>query len=642
MKIAKKIVVNLSNTFVSKWFVLIVDLALTLISFGLALLIRFNFELDTVLTSEHWNSTYIVIGVYTTFFLIFKSYAGVIRHTSLHDGIKILQSTTASFVVLISLSLIMEKLFLLSDDLQYNLHVSLSIVCIHYLLTNFILLVSRLIFKTIYFKLVSSRRYKKNKNVLIYGAGQAGIITKNALLNDSSISNKVVGFFDDNTSKIGASIEGVKVYSFKNDINKLIEKYNIDYVILAVQNISVIKKREIVEECLEMGIEIRVIPPVEAWVKGSLNVKQIKAVRMSDLLGRDPIELNVEHVSLEIEGKTILITGAAGSIGSEIVRQVLKFNPQKVLILDQAETPLFELDFALRKDLPQNTYDKCEIVVCSVVDKHRLENVFMTHAIDIIYHAAAYKHVPIIENNPIEGVKTNVVGTKNCSDLAVKYKVSKFVMVSTDKAVNPTNVMGATKRVAEKYTNTLANNKNTSFVITRFGNVLGSNGSVIPLFRKQIEEGGPILVTHKDIERYFMTIPEACQLVLEAGAMGVGGEIFVFDMGESIKIYDVAKKMIRLAGLRLGDDIEIKIIGLRPGEKLYEELLTSNENCVDTHHPKIMKALIDDDQEDVNSMIHDLIEQVFVGDNDTQVVKLLKKIVPEYLSNNSKYESLDN
>ena len=642
MAISKRTIFAFSNTFVSKWLVLLIDVGLTFISFVLTLFIRFNFDLDYIVNTNYWSGTYIVLGVYTVAFIVFKSYVGVIRHTSLHDGVRILQSSTSALFTLVLVNLFVGIDLLDADFLWRNVHIPLSIISIHYLVVNFILLVSRLVFKTVYFKVISSRKFIKKKNILIYGAGQAGIITKNALLNDSSVSNKVVGFFDDNSSKIGASVEGVKVYDFEKDMKSLLEKYDVDYLILSVQNIAVVKKREIVEACLELGVEIRVVPPVSAWVKGNLNVKQIKAVRMADLLGRDPINLNFKNVSSEIEGKVVLITGAAGSIGSEIVRQVLKFNPSKVLMLDQAETPLFELDFLLRKDLPENTHDKCKLVVCSVVDKHCLESVFKKEAIDIVYHAAAYKHVPIIENNPIEGVKTNVLGTKNCADLSLKYKVNKFVMVSTDKAVNPTNVMGATKRVAEKYTNTLINEGGTNFIITRFGNVLGSNGSVIPLFRKQIEEGGPILVTHKDIERYFMTIPEACQLVLEAGAMGEGGEIFVFDMGESIKIYDVAKKMIKLAGFKVNEDIEIKIIGLRPGEKLYEELLTTKENCIDTHHPKIMKALVDEESPNVMaSKIAELVAETAVETDDMKVVGLLKSIVPEYKSNNSRFEQLD-
>ena len=641
MRISRGTILKFSNTFVSKWLVLLIDFCLTSVAFSLTLVIRFNFDFDRIQRGTHWGNFYTVCGVYILFYLIFKSYQGVIRHTSLHDGIKILQSTTSALLVLVLVSVSLDTLFEDSSFLCNKIHVPLSIISIHYLLTNFILLVSRLLFKIIYFKVISSRKYLKNKNILIYGAGQAGIITKNALLNDGSRRNKVIGFFDDNVSKVGALIEGVKVYDFNSDIKKILDRYDVDYLILSVQNIDVIKKRAIVEECLELGIEIRVVPPVSAWVKGNLNVKQIKAVKMTDLLGREPIQLNVRNISSELEGRTILITGAAGSIGSEIVRQVLKFNPTKVIMLDQAETPLFELDFGLRKDLPQNRYDKCQVVVCDVCDRDCLEEIFKRNGIDIVYHAAAYKHVPIIENNPLEGVKTNVIGTKNCSDLSLKYKVMKFVMISTDKAVNPTNVMGATKRVAEKYTNTLGGG-DTSFVITRFGNVLGSNGSVIPLFRKQIEEGGPLLVTHKDIERYFMTIPEACQLVLEAGAMGVGGEIFVFDMGESIKIYDVAKKMIKLAGLKVGKDIEIEIIGLRPGEKLYEELLTNEENCIETHHPKIMKAVIDSEDFDVVlSRIEELIKETQLNVDDMKVVQLLKSVVPEYVSNNSKFEVLD-
>lgn len=631
--------INQSANFTSRWLVLLIDFILIFLSFFLAITIRFNFNVESAVWDEYFSKILILSIVYLLGFFLFRSYVGVIRHTSMVDAMRIFSATTFSLSLLLIIHFI-SQLFLKGNGLHNYLWLPLSIIFIHYLLVNFVLLASRGLFKLIYFRLIHVS--EDRINILIFGAGEAGVIAKRVLVGDGANNKKVLGFFDDNKSKIGNSIDGVSVYSFDKHLDHFLNKHRIDHMVLAVQNISVSRKRAIVDICLEKGIEVKVVPPVSSWVNGELRSGQIQKIRMIDLLGREPIKLNVENVSKELKGKNILVTGAAGSIGSEIVKQVLRYSPNKVLLLDQAETPLFELDFFLRKKMPSDVYSRCQVIVCDVVDYDALDLIFDKNNIDIVYHAAAYKHVPIIENNPIEGVKTNIIGTKNCADLSVKHKVGKFVMVSTDKAVNPTNVMGATKRVAEKYTNTLIDKEDTNFIITRFGNVLGSNGSVIPLFRQQIEEGGPILITHKEIERYFMTIPEACQLVLEAGAMGEGGEIFVFDMGESVKIYDVAKKMIKLAGLKLNVDIKIDVIGLRPGEKLYEELLTNSENCVETHHPKIMKALIEkEDIHHIEQKINSLLMSVTNKEVDMKVVSYLKQIVPEYVSNNSKFQSLD-
>ena len=380
------------------------------------------------------------------------------------------------------------------------------------------------------------------------------------------------------------------------------------------------------------------VPPVTNWINGELSFKQIKKVQIEELLEREPIQLDKEDIQLQLTGKVILVTGAAGSIGSEIVRQLIRFHPKNIILLDQAESPLYDMEMELHDKYKLQPY---EIVMGDIRNKERMENVFRTFHPQIVFHSAAYKHVPMMENNPSESILTNVLGTKTIADLSVEYKVEKFVMVSTDKAVNPTNVMGASKRIAEIYTQSLNKTSATKFITTRFGNVLGSSGSVIPRFRQQIESGGPVTITDPEITRYFMTIPEACQLVLEAGTMGKGGEIFIFDMGDSVKIYDLAVKMIKLSGLVLDKDIRIVYTGLRPGEKLYEELLADHENTLPTHHNQILIAKVKEyDFDSVSNSINDLITLFDKQDNNS-IVKKMKELVPEYKSNNSIYVSLD-
>jgi FlaA1/EpsC-like NDP-sugar epimerase len=480
--------------------------------------------------------------------------------------------------------------------------------------------------------------------VLIYGAGTSGLITKQTLEKEIGSPYRMVGFIDDNSSKIGKSLVGSVVYSFERVIDGgFIEKHEISEVILSIQKLKSERKREIIESFLEKNIKVKVVPPVDRWIHGELSAKQIKAVRIEDLLQREPINLDNQNVTRELKDKIILVTGAAGSIGSEIVRQVMHYSPKKLILLDQGESPLYELEMELKSSMPE-LYHLVDSVIGSVSDSMRMRKLFNHFKPEIVFHAAAYKHVPLMENNPYEAVKVNVLGTKSIADLSIEFGIEKFVMVSTDKAVNPTNVMGATKRVSELYTQSrnLLPKIRTHFITTRFGNVLGSNGSVIPVFRKQIEAGGPITITHKEITRYFMTIPEACNLVLEAGAMGKGGEIFVFDMGESVKILDLARKMIKLSGLEEGRDIEIKFVGLRPGEKLYEELLATKEDTKDTHHPKIMIANVSPVNPDwVDERVNNMLSVLLRNSDNYSLVECLKGIVPEYLSNNSEYASLD-
>jgi FlaA1/EpsC-like NDP-sugar epimerase len=459
-----------------------------------------------------------------------------------------------------------------------------------------------------------------------------------ALLNDNK-NNKtqIIGFLDDDKRKIGNKINGVPVYNPNKISEAFVKKKNIDEIILSIQHIKPSRLLEIVDFVSKLPIKVKIVPPVQSWIDGDFNAKQIKSVKIEDLLGRTPIELNNPILHKEFNNKIILVTGAAGSIGSEITRQLASFNYKQLILIDQAESELYNL----QQDFVNKNKKNIKSLVADVQNKDRMEVLFEKYKPNLVFHAAAYKHVPFMEENPYEAVRTNVLGTKNIADVAIENEVEKVVVISTDKAVNPTNVMGASKRIAEKYINCFTNKGKTKFITTRFGNVLGSNGSVIPLFQNQIANGGPLTVTHKDITRYFMTIPEACQLVLEAGCMGEGGEIFVFDMGKSIKIFELALNMIRLSGLKYPEEIDIEITGLRPGEKIYEELLGDKENVINTHHEKIMIAKVTS----LNTgHIKQQIEELCAANNEAdyeQTVLKMKQIVPEFISNNSKYEVLD-
>jgi FlaA1/EpsC-like NDP-sugar epimerase len=519
-------------------------------------------------------------------------------------------------------------------------------MAIDFFIALFGLIGSRFIIKSIFDNLLNS--FKSQQMVIIYGAGQLGLITKNTIIKDKKKKNQILCFVDDNSSKIGKSIEGTKVVGLEEAVKLYIN--NTEYkntnveVILAVQSIAPLKKNEIVDRFLELGITVKSLPPVKTWINGELSVKQIKEINIDDLLEREPIKLNNKFVMETLSNKVIFITGAAGSIGSELVRQILPFGPSKLILIDQAESPLYDLETELtRITQKNNALTNLELETRNVCNKVQMEKLFRKHLPNVVFHAAAYKHVPLMEKNPFKAVEVNVFGTKLLADLASKYKVKKFVMVSTDKAVNPTNVMGASKRLAEIYVQSLNSyHKNeTRFIVTRFGNVLGSNGSVIPLFKKQIAAGGPVTVTHPDIIRYFMTIPEACQLVLEAGTMGKGGEVFVFDMGEPVKIVDLAKRMIKLSGFEVDKQIEIRFTGLRPGEKLYEELIGGAEDNLATYNPKLMIAkIIPEDHDIINKRLVDT--EVKLNDlSSEEIVTFLKTLVPEYISNNSPYERLD-
>ncbi|MEC7262439.1 MAG: nucleoside-diphosphate sugar epimerase/dehydratase [Bacteroidota bacterium] len=615
--------------YASKWTVLSIDLSIVAVSFTLAYFIRFNLSFNFEVQML-WSQLPIVVLLFLTAFLISGSYKGVVRHTGIKDVYAIFNAVCLASIGAIAVVMVNRYY-----DMVDGFTIPLSIIIINSLITFLALAASRFVFKIAYESLMN-RSNAPVKNLIIYGAGESGIITYNTLTNHSKMKVKVVGFVDNNQQKIGKQINGVKVYSKSILTEDFVKFNNISEVIFSIQTIRPKQLRTLVNEIVDLPVKVKIVPPVEDWINGELKVSQIKRVQIEDLLDRPPIEIKNSKIMKDFEDKVIMVTGGAGSIGSELVRQICKYNYRALIVVDQAESALYDL----QQELKQAGYFNYVPIVGDIRDKNKMRMLFEEYRPDRIFHAAAYKHVPLMEQNPYEAVKINVAGTKTIVDLSLEYDVEKFVFVSTDKAVNPTNVMGATKRIAEMYISCRQQEGKTKFITTRFGNVLGSNGSVIPLFRKQIEKGGPLTVTHKDITRYFMTIPEASQLVLEAGAMGQGGEIFIFDMGESVKIMDLAKNMIRLSGLHYPTDIDIKVTGLRPGEKLYEELLANGENTLPTYHDKIMISKVREiDYSKTRSMIDELcISNLFFKDN---VVQIMKSIVPEYISNNSDFCKLD-
>lgn len=626
-----------ANRFVSRWLVFAIDMLIVFFSFQLSLIIRHNFDLSDLNTQLMFEQFLVVFMVFGVAFLLFRSFSGVVRHTSVADAVRILKATTLASLILILMHL---AAFKLDNDSGSPFAIAISVLIILYVFATFLLVTSRFIFKAVYHTLFDKGRQRIN--VIIYGAGASGMVTHNTFSQDKHTFYNIVAFIDDNPSKQGKIIQGVKVYSTSLLEGDFVERRDVQEVVLSIQNISNARKREIVDLCLLHNIKVKTIPPIEKWINGELTALQIKSIKIEDLLLRDEIVLNNENVRSDVYEKVVLVTGAAGSIGSEITRQLMHYRPAQLIVIDQSETPMYELELELRK-LHPHLLAPLRFVIGDIRNERRMRYIFKKYRPNYVFHAAAYKHVPLMEDNCYEAVQVNVFGTQNLADLAIEFGVEKFVMVSTDKAVNPTNVMGATKRVAEIYTQSLNNTilSRTKFITTRFGNVLGSNGSVIPLFKKQIEAGGPITVTHPDITRYFMTIPEACQLVLEAGVMGKGGEIFIFDMGESVRILDVAKKMVKLTGLTLGKDIHITFTGLRPGEKLYEELLAITENTMPTHHEKIMIAKVGLNDYDQVSQQLVVLKQVLNQGDEHRIVSKLKELVPEFVSNNSQFEALD-
>lgn len=612
-----------------RWSILVIDLVVCVFSLTLAFFLRFNFK--SIPTEDLKNLPYdyiLVVAVRLVSFIVSKTYKGVVRYTGSSDAMRIFKVVIVGSVCMFLVNIL--TLYMLGYFI-----IPTAIIVIDALVTLFLMISSRLAVKAVYFE--NKNPEKQKIQVIIYGAGESGIITKRTLDRDAAIRYKVVGFIDDDEKKKGRSLEGVFVYPASR-LGELIREYDVDSVIISIQNLSASKKNDIIDDCLQYGVKVLNVPPVAKWINGELSFNQIKSINIEELLERDPIKLDNQRINQELNHKVVLITGAAGSIGSELARQCARYSPSLLVLLDQAESPLHELDLEFAERAVSCRY---EVVIADIRNKERMRNVFNTFKPDLVFHAAAYKHVPMMENNPSESIYTNILGTRIVADLAVEFKVGKFVMISTDKAVNPTNVMGASKRIAEIYIQSLGKQATTRFITTRFGNVLGSNGSVIPRFKKQIEQGGPVTITHPEITRFFMTIPESCQLVLEAGCMGQGGEIFVFDMGKSVKIVDLARKMIRLSGLKEGTDIKITYTGLRPGEKLYEELLASSENSLPTHHRQILVGKVREYEfADVQRFISELIQLFSTQDNDRIVAKM-KEIVPEFLSNNSVFETLD-
>ncbi len=607
---------------------MLIDVGIVLLSLGLSYLLRFDFDVPVIEVERLKTGIILFLIIRLGGLMLWKTYAGVIRYTSTEDAARIFSVTLLSSAALWIAGL----LRYLAYDTSYFLPT--SIIVLEFFLTTFLMIAFRLMVKLLYVE-QSNPRKKKDK-VIIYGAGEAGVITKRTLDRDGGTGLEVVAFIDDDKRKSSKKLEGVKIFH-SSELKRLLTEQNVGQVVSSMMNPALENRQKIIDACLEQGVKMLDVPPVGKWIQGELSFRQLRSIPVEDLLEREVIELDRSAISSRLNGKRVLVTGAAGSIGSELVRQIIRYSPDSLVLLDQAESPLHDISLELDG---LNTDTPWHAELGDICDHHHLEKLFERFRPEIVFHAAAYKHVPMIEANVTEGVKTNVGGTMNLVDLSITYGVERFVLISTDKAVNPTNVMGASKRIAEMYVSCQQSNSKTTFITTRFGNVLGSNGSVIPRFKSQIEQGGPITVTHPEIERFFMTIPEACELVLEAGAMGQGGEIFVFDMGRSVKIIDLAKKMIKLSGLEVDKDIEIVISGLRPGEKIKEEVLADMENTLPTHNQRILIANTRD-LDTVKTLERIAALRSNESSSAESTVALMKELVPEFKSKNSIYQKLD-
>ena len=628
-----------NSTYVPRWIIFCLDVFIVSFSSLLSYFLMSNLKVDFYDTLDAYLRYGLVVLVNSIFFLVFRTYSGIIRYSTFTDGLKLLASTSASFFLLVlinySVYLSIGRKIYLMPGLFFN-----------YLLSFLSLFLFRIFVKFTF------ERYKAEKSnsdllkVLIYGVDANAIAIVNALRAEEPKRFRIVGFISKENQNTSKRILDLPIYHLKRKMSVMMRSVGTQALIIADKSLKKSDKLAIIEDCLDFNYKIFTVPTIADWEDNGEIAQKIKSFQIQDLLERKPIVLNNKAISAQLKKRTILITGAAGSIGSEIVRQVIAFNPKKVIILDQAETPLHHLRLEMDKVF---TDSKIKSVVCDVRNKEALRQIFIKYQPQAVYHAAAYKHVPLMEENPAQAIFVNVLGTKNIADLSCEFGVENFVMVSTDKAVNPSNVMGASKRIAEKYVQSLhvqlhqgKGECKTKFITTRFGNVLGSNGSVVPLFTEQIAKGGPITITHPDIIRYFMTIPEACQLVLEAGSMGKGGEIFIFDMGKPVKIIDLAYKMIRLAGLVPEKDISIEIVGLRPGEKLYEELLNDTSKTLPTHHNKIMIA--EEINENFDQLTRQVQELILISESyrEQEIVAKMKMIVPEFISMNSSFQTLDN
>ena len=624
--------------YLPRWLILSLDIFIVVFAGGLTFLLFQGLKLNYIHTQHVFVAVafYLIVNIF--FFWIYRTYSGIIRHSSYIDALKLIFSQFSTFALLIVLNFIFillgkSKVFL-TTGVFINAVISFSFLFFY-----------RIIVKQTFEKIFSNASSNRKMGAIIYGSDTNAIAVANALKSETPARFKIIGFIDKNNQNSTKRILNLPIFQIRKTIPVLMRSSKVKALIIADKSLTKEERSLIVDECIEYGFKVYTLPVVSDWDNKKEISKNIKNFEIQDLLERKPIVLDTEAISSKLKDKTILVTGAAGSIGSEIVRQVLQFNPKKIVLLDQAETPLNSLSLEI---IALNIDVEVINVIADVRNHKGLDMVFRNYLPDVVYHAAAYKHVPMMEENPSQAVYTNVLGTKNVADLSNKYNVDRFVMVSTDKAVNPSSIMGASKRIAEMYVQSkhFKHKKNnseqfTKFITTRFGNVLGSNGSVVPLFTKQIQEGGPITITHPEIIRYFMTIPEACQLVLEACSMGNGGEIYIFDMGKPVKIIDLAKKMIRLAGFVPEKDIKIKIVGLRPGEKLYEELLNDSAKNLTTHHEKITIAVeVCEEFSVISKQIDELIEIASL-DNQNELVTKMKKLVPEYKSLNSVFQKLD-
>lgn len=632
----RKSILQATSTFINKmdegnsprWIIYLLDLIIVEFSIIFAFLLRFNFQLQS--KEKRWlvYAMLFILIVRGSFSLIFKTYAHVIRYTSSMDVTRILTTVLSGSMVLLAISLIIRNI----NPTDPFTVLPLSILIIEMFLTVYLMTNMRLALKYLYRKSLPPRR--QSNPVLIIGSKEKAVITREALEIDRSTRNRIVAFVDISTPTKKNRLAGLPIYTIDH-LETLIVQHQISAVVLAKPDLREKDKEGIATLCNDYNIKLLYSP--EDWMNSDSPKIEMKEVNIEELLTRDPINLDKKHLHKTIKGKTILVTGAAGSIGSELVRQIARYKPKQLILLDQAETPLYDMELELKEKIEFTNYS---IILADILQKIRVEKVFDVFRPDIVYHAAAYKHVPMLENNPIEAFRNNVEGTKIVADLANRFGVQKFVMVSTDKAVNPTGIMGATKRIAEMYVQSLNEISNTNYITTRFGNVLNSSGSAIPRFLNQINEGGPVTVTHPEITRYFMTIQESCQLVLEASVMGTGGEIYLFDMGTPVKIVDLARRLIILTG-RTENEIEIRYTGLREGEKLFEELLLMSEPNKPTHHPKIMVAEVEPHP---HRKIHEQIEQITSASKlqDTiHVVQNMKEMVPTYKSKNSIFEKLD-
>ena len=621
-----------SSKILPSWTIFLLDAIIVAVSVIFAYFVRFPISEVVKMGSTPWLAVLLVTGVNLLFFRLFRTYSNILRLSSFVDVMHIFVATTLAFLCCVILTALWKPVF--GTRLTY-----IAVLIIAYVVAFMVLATSRMVIKMLY------DYFKQNKqsmqNTYIYGT-DTGIDIAKSLRSEADSRFRIVGFISDNPDVIGKVMMGVNVYANDGEIPERIQRDHVTALIVSPAKAKTLKNSDLADRMLREGVKIFLAPEVSDDWDPTTQKQVVKEVQIEDLLGRDPIKINMQEIAPHLEGKRVLITGAAGSIGSEIMRQVAMFNPYQLILIDSAETPLHDLRLEIKNRWSEL---EAETLVANVTNKPRMESIFAEFRPEYVFHAAAYKHVPMMEDNVSEAIQNNVLGTRVLADLAVKYKVARFVMVSTDKAVNPSNVMGCSKRICEIYVQALARkiekdgSAPTQFITTRFGNVLGSNGSVIPLFRKQIAAGGPVTVTHPEIIRYFMTIPEACQLVLEAGSMGKSGEIYIFDMGQPVKIADLAKRMIQLSGRT---DVKIEYTGLRHGEKLYEELLATRENTKPTSHDKIMIASVREyDYEDVADDIDALIQRSYQFDTMATVAKM-KDLVPEFKSLNSRYSVLDN